>query len=102
MGEIPMVEKLWFIIPELVLFAGAVMAALMGLSSRRVLRALTPAAVCVFLAAAFIVTHFIYADEERIAEAGVLLPVLGRYVKMIPSTPAITTAQVRTSEATRE
>jgi NADH:ubiquinone oxidoreductase subunit 2 (subunit N) len=81
MGE-PMLDKLWFIIPELILFAGAVVVATMGLSPRRRVRDLLPAITAGFLLVAFLVTPGLYASDERVAAAGFLMPVLGKFVKM--------------------
>ncbi|MDY7108422.1 MAG: NADH-quinone oxidoreductase subunit N [Planctomycetota bacterium] len=77
-----MAEKLWFIIPELILFAGAVVASVMGLSRRKAIRDLLPAMTCLFLAAGFIVTPFLYRGDH-LAGADLLMPLLGKYVKMM-------------------
>jgi NADH-quinone oxidoreductase subunit N len=78
-------SKLWFIVPELILFAGVVVAFLMGLSKRRAVRDLLPLVTCATLAAAFVVTPLVYrgARLEAAIESGqFLMPVLGKYVKM--------------------
>ena len=77
-----MADKLWFIIPELVLFAGAVVLSVMGLSRRKAVRDLLPAVTCLFLAAGFVITPFLYRGEH-LAQAGLLMPLLGKYVKMM-------------------
>ncbi len=77
-----MVDKLWFLIPELTLFAGVVVLSVMGLSPRRSVRNLLPLVTCLFLGAAFIVTPFLYRPE-RIEAADMFMPMLGKYVKMV-------------------
>jgi NADH-quinone oxidoreductase subunit N len=79
-----MAEKLWFLIPEMILFGGVVVLMVMGLSPRRAFRDALPLVTCIFLAAAFVVTPFLYRGEhlER-AEEMLLLPGLGKYVKMV-------------------
>jgi NADH-quinone oxidoreductase subunit N len=76
-------DKLWFLIPEVMLFAGAVIATILGLSPRRAVRDSVPVVTCLILAATFVVTPLLYADDARVEAAGLLMPVLGRYVKMI-------------------
>ena len=78
-----MAEKLWFIIPEMMLFVGAVVVAVMGLSPSRRMRDALPLTTVIFLAAACIVTPFLYANEARVASADLLMPMLGQYVKMV-------------------
>ncbi len=77
-----MAEKLWFIIPELILFAGAVIVSVMGLSPRRAVRDLLPVVTCGALAVAMFVTPFLYAPD-RVAGAALLMPLIGRYVKVV-------------------
>ncbi|MHC4415326.1 MAG: NADH-quinone oxidoreductase subunit N [Planctomycetota bacterium] len=78
-----MVDKLWFLIPEIWLFVGAVVSSVMGLSRSKLVRDAIPLVVCVFLATACCITPFLYGDEERLARAGLLMPMVGRYVKMV-------------------
>ena len=77
-----MAEKIWFLMPELILFAGAVVLSVMGLARRKPVRDLLPAVTCLFLAAAFLVTPFLYRGDH-IAHADLLMPLLGKYVKMM-------------------
>jgi len=77
-----MVEKLWFLIPEMIVFAGAVIVSVLGLSPRKAVRDAVPVIAIVALAAAFVVTPMLY-DEARIAAADLLLGKLGLYVKMV-------------------
>lgn len=78
-----MVAKLWFLIPEMILFAAAVAVSVLGLSRSRSTRDLAPLIVVVALVVAAVLTPFIYADEQRAAAAGFLMPLLGKYVKVI-------------------
>ena len=77
-----MLDKLWLLIPEMCLFAGAVVVSVMGLSRSRTMRDMLALIVCISLAAAFIVTPAIYT-QERVESADLLMPWLGRYVKML-------------------
>ena len=80
-----MVEKLWFLIPEMVLFAGVVATFIIGLSRDRRMRDALPMVTCVFLAAAFAITPWVYGGEhgQRLLSQNpniMLMPMLGRYV----------------------
>ncbi|MCA9297021.1 MAG: hypothetical protein KC983_10900, partial [Phycisphaerales bacterium] len=77
-----MVEKLWFLIPEMTLFVGVVVVAILGLSRSRSLRDILPFVTCLFLGLAFFVSPYLYTPE-RLADANLLMPRLGQYVKMI-------------------
>jgi len=66
----------------MVLFAGAVVVSVMGLSRSRTVRDLVPLIVCIALAAAFVITPAIYT-HDRLESANLLMPWLGRYVKML-------------------
>lgn len=76
-----MVEKLWFLIPEMVLFAAAVVVSVTGLSRSKRVRDLSPAIVIAALVAAGGLAWWLYADAQRLGEAGFLMPMLGRSVK---------------------
>ena len=78
-----MLDKVWFILPEIWLFFGAVVVSMMGLSRRKLLRDAVPFVVCFFLAAAMAAIPWIYGDKLRLARADLLMPQLGPYVKMI-------------------
>ena len=77
-----MIEKLWLLIPEMILFGGAIVVSIMGLSPLKNLRDMVPFVVMVFLAGAFVTVPLVYTPE-RVAEAGLLMPMLGKYVKML-------------------
>ncbi|MHC5113388.1 MAG: NADH-quinone oxidoreductase subunit NuoN [Planctomycetota bacterium] len=74
-------DKLVLLVPELILLTGAVVLAVMGLSPRQRLREMLPAVTCAFLAAAFIATPLVYR-AETVERAGLLMPELGKFVKM--------------------
>ncbi len=78
-----MLDKVWFILPEIWLFFGAVVVSMMGLSRRKLLRDAVPFVVCFFLAAAMAAIPWIYGDKLRLARADLLMPQLGPYIKMI-------------------
>jgi len=73
--------KLWFIIPEMILFGAAVVVSVLGLSRQKTTRDLSPLIVVLSLIAAAVLTPVIYAHELRLSEAGFLLPEAGRFVK---------------------
>ncbi|UCD73798.1 MAG: NADH-quinone oxidoreductase subunit N [Phycisphaerales bacterium] len=77
-----MADKIWFLIPELCLFLGVVVVFVMGLSKHRGVRDAVPAAAILFLLVAFIITPFLYTPEH-VAPDHPLMPMLGKYVKMI-------------------
>jgi NADH-quinone oxidoreductase subunit N len=81
-----MIAKLWFVIPEIWLFIGAVIVGLAGLSRSKAVRDSLPLVTCVFLITAGIMTPWIY-DGQRgqslIGEANLLMPALGKYVKVV-------------------
>jgi NADH-quinone oxidoreductase subunit N len=78
-----MTVKLWFLIPEFILFGAAVVVSVMGLSRSRVLRDASPFIAIAALLAGAVATPIVYADEERLANAGLLLPFVGQYVKIV-------------------
>lgn len=89
-----MVDKLWFLWPEIILFIGAVVVSVLGLSRRKSLRDASPLIVIITLALAAVVTSFIYSDAEKVATSGLLMPMLGQYVKMIVAVIGIVLAMV--------
>ncbi len=82
MGNAAMGNVIWFLLPELCLFAGAVIVSVMGLSRSKSMRDAGPLVAALSLVLAFIFTPIIYSSD-RLAETGMLMPVLGKYVKMI-------------------
>lgn len=77
-----MIEKLWFLIPEMILFAGVCVISIMGLSHHRTWRDGVPLATMLFLLAAAAVTPFLYI-EQRIDDAQLLIPMIGWYIKPV-------------------
>lgn len=77
-----MIEKLWLLIPEILLFGGVIVVSIMGLSPLKNLRDMVPFVVMVFLAAAFVSVPMVYSPE-RVAQAELIMPMLGQYVKML-------------------
>lgn len=75
-----MADRLWFLIPELIVLSGAVVCAIAGLSNRAGIRRNVGFIACAFLAMACIAVPFIYTPE-KIATSDSLLPHLGKYIK---------------------
>ena len=75
-----MADRLWFLIPELILLAGAVVCAIGGLSNIAAIRRRIGFIACLFLLAACVVTPCIYSPDH-IAESTALFPSIGKYVK---------------------
>ncbi|MHC5004213.1 MAG: NADH-quinone oxidoreductase subunit N [Planctomycetota bacterium] len=81
-----MVEKIWFLIPEIWLFLGAVVVALLGLSRRKGVRDSLPLVTAVLLLVAGVLTPWVYDSargQEFIGRADLLMPMLGKYVKLV-------------------
>ncbi len=77
-----MSSKLTLIAPEILLFAGAVVVALLGISRRAALRHSVPLVTALFLAASMLVTAWVYRSDAT-ASAGLMLPMLGGYSKLM-------------------
>ena len=75
-----MADRLWFLIPELILLAGAVVCAIGGLSNMAALRRRIGFVAALFLASACVVTPWIYTPEH-VAQSTALFPSIGNYVK---------------------
>jgi NADH-quinone oxidoreductase subunit N len=83
-----MMNKLWFLLPEMALFAGVVVLFMMGLAPAKRVRDLLPLMTCVFLALGFALTAFVYDGahgRQILAQHAdmLLMPLLGKYVKMV-------------------
>ncbi|MCH7799135.1 MAG: NADH-quinone oxidoreductase subunit N [Planctomycetes bacterium] len=78
-----MLDKVWFILPEIWLVIGAMVVSMMGLSGTRLVRDAVPVVVCCFLAVAMAGIAWVYGDADRLAGIDLLMPQLGPYVKMI-------------------
>ncbi|HIO52325.1 MAG TPA: hypothetical protein EYN32_01635, partial [Phycisphaerales bacterium] len=68
-----MADRLWFLIPELILLSGAIVCAIGGLSNVAAIRRRVGFIACAFLAAACISIPCIYTPES-VSSADVLLP----------------------------
>ncbi len=77
-----MSDRIVLLIPELVLFTGAVATAMVGLSRSRTVRSSVPGVAIAFLAAA-IAAVMAFHTPERAARVGLLMPMLGWYVKIV-------------------
>ena len=75
-----MADRLWFLIPELILLAGAITCAIGGLANTAAIRRGVGFIACAFLAAACIAIPFVYS-ADHIATSDTLLPNMGKYVK---------------------
>jgi NADH-quinone oxidoreductase subunit N len=88
-----MIDKLWFLIPEMIVFAGVVAVSIMGLSPVKRLRDAVPLTTAMFLLAAAIVNPLLYTEERiALAEGGLLMPMLGLYAKtLVPAVGVLLT-----------
>ena len=77
-----MSSKLILVLPELILFLGSVIVAILGLSRSRTARSLVPGLTILLLAIAFVLVPAVYRTDA-VEQAGLLMPMLGKYVKMI-------------------
>ncbi len=74
----PTAERLMLVMPELIMLAGAIVVAVLGLSERRVIRASVPIVTLATLVAALVAVGSVHT-AERAASAGLPLPMLGLY-----------------------
>ncbi len=72
--------RLALLVPEMILFVGAVFVAILGLSKNRARRESLPFITCAVLIASIIAVPLTWTDENA-QGAGLLLPMLGRFVK---------------------
>jgi NADH-quinone oxidoreductase subunit N len=94
-----MADKIWFVIPEIWLFVGAVVVVLAGLSPRRVVREALPVVTIAFLFVAAVLTMWVYDGahgRSLLPDAELLMPVLGKYVKLVVCAVGIALAMVST------
>jgi NADH-quinone oxidoreductase subunit N len=75
-----MADRIWFLIPELILLSGAAVCAIGGLSNIAALRRRIGFVSCLFLATACAVSPWIYT-AEHVALSTALFPSIGQYVK---------------------
>ena len=76
-------SKLILITPEIILFAGSVLVAVLGLSRSRSVRGVVPWTTIGCIVAAVIATHVVYGRPDDVRAAGLLLPQLGLYLKTL-------------------
>jgi len=74
----PTAERLMLVMPELIMLAGAIVVAVLGLSERRVIRTSVPIVTLATLVAALVAVGLVHTPE-RAASAGLPLPMLGLY-----------------------
>lgn len=77
-----MMERLWFVIPELVLFVGVVAIAILGLVRSNRIRGLVPWVSGGFIVAAGVATALVFTTEST-ADSGLLLPGLGAPIGLV-------------------
>jgi len=73
-----MSAKLALIAPEILLLAGAVLVAVLGLSRNASLRRAVPLVTGLFLVGSIVVSAIV-TTPERSVQAGLLMPMLGGY-----------------------
>ena len=76
-------QKIILIAPEILLFCGAILVAVLGLSSTRGIRKAVPFITALFLAGSVLTTVFVYYNEEALAASGLLFPSIGLFVKCL-------------------
>lgn len=84
-----MTAKLILIAPEIVLFIGAILVAVLGLSKSRSVRRSVPFVTALFLAGSVVLTQFVYLDDAALASSGLLFPRLGLFIKSLVGVIAI-------------
>lgn len=72
--------RLQLVLPEMLLFVGAVLVAVRGLSRSRATRSALPGIACATLVASGIAAWFVWTPEAA-SSSGLLFPMLGRFVK---------------------
>ena len=83
-----MSAKLTLIAPEILLFIGAVVVAVLGLSRNAALRRAVPMITAVFLAGSIGVTAWVYRSDA-VAQSGLMMPMIGAYAKALIAMIAI-------------
>ena len=88
LASVPMTAKLTLIAPEIVLFVGAVIVAVLGLSRSASVRKSVPLITILFLVAAIAASMFVYRTDA-VAGSGLILPMLGGFAKPLIAAIAI-------------
>lgn len=96
-----MSAKLTLIAPEILLFAGAVVVAVLGLSRSASTRRSVPLVTAIFLLASIAVTAFVYRSDA-VAATGLAMPHLGGYAKALIASIAILLVMVCGSSIDRK
>ncbi|MCX5650184.1 MAG: hypothetical protein NTU45_02155, partial [Planctomycetota bacterium] len=84
----PMTAKLTLIAPEILLFIGSVVVAVLGLSRTPSIRRSGPFVTALFLVGSIAVTAFVYRSSA-VAESGLLMPMLGGFAKALIASIAV-------------
>ncbi|MCX5650992.1 MAG: NADH-quinone oxidoreductase subunit N, partial [Planctomycetota bacterium] len=84
----PMTAKLTLIAPEILLFIGSVVVAVLGLSRTPSIRRSVPFVTALFLVGSIAVTAFVYRSSA-VAESGLLMPMLGGFAKALIASIAV-------------
>jgi NADH-quinone oxidoreductase subunit N len=84
----PMAAKLTLVAPEILLFVGSVVVAVLGLSRTPSVRRSVPFVTALFLAGSLVVTALVYRSDA-VAQSGLLLPMLGGFAKALIASIAI-------------
>lgn len=97
----PMSAKLTLIAPEMLLFVGAVVVAVLGLSRSASIRRAVPFVTTVFLAGSIVVTAAVYRSDS-VETSGLILPMLGGYAKALIAAIGILLVMVAGSSIDRK
>ena len=97
----PMTAKLTLIAPEIVLFVGSVIVAVLGLSRSASVRKTVPGVTILFLVASIAASAFVYRTDA-VAESGLLIPMLGGFSKALIAAIAIPLVMVASSSIDRK
>ncbi len=80
--SVPMSARLTLISPEILLFAGSVVVAVLGLARNPAMRRAVPFVTALFLLASIGVTAYVYRSDA-VETSGLMLPHLGGYAKAL-------------------
>ena len=86
---VEMSSKLTLIAPEILVFVGAVIVAVLGLARSRTVRDAVPWTTIAFLAASVVATIVTYCNESNLENAGLIMPGMGAFVKTLVGVTAI-------------
>ncbi len=86
---VEMGSKLVLITPEIILFVGSVVVAVLGLATSRSVRSAVPWTTIGFIVASIVATQVVYGSEDAVAGAGLLIPSMGLFLKTLVGVIAI-------------